>query len=74
MRQKLATKKKIEGFRRLEKFAHTVEARYGPRADFKAAIAREFAISGELGGRSAFDGLNEKPSRPKGRQLPLFGH
>jgi hypothetical protein len=55
---------KINGFRRLERFVHTVEARLKPEADFDALIAHENAISPSLDGRSVF---NAKP-----RQRSLF--
>jgi hypothetical protein len=69
---KVGDRENIEGFRRLEKFARTVEECYEPLADFRAAVAHEFAISSQFGGRSVFDDLKEEPIRPKKRQLPLF--
>jgi hypothetical protein len=69
---KVGDREKVEGFRRLEKFARSVEECYEPRADLHAAVTHEFAISPELGGRSVFDDLKEKPVRQRERQLPLF--
>jgi hypothetical protein len=69
---KVGDREKVEGFRRLEKFARTVEECYAPSADFHAAVMHEFAISRELDGRSVFDDLKKRPIRPKGRQLSLF--
>ncbi len=69
---KMGDKEKLEGFRRLEKFARTVEERYEPRADFNATVAHEFAISRELGGRSVLDDKKEKSTRSRSGQLQLF--
>jgi uncharacterized protein len=44
---------KLEGFRRLERFARGVEEQLEPEADFDATIARERTISRSLGGRTA---------------------
>ncbi len=46
---------KLDGFRRLERFARTVETELEPKADFDAAIAYENAISPSFDGRSVFD-------------------
>ena len=46
---------KLEGFRRLEKFTRRIEEQHDPRADFAAAVAHEFSISKQHGGRSVFD-------------------
>jgi len=43
---------KIEGMKRLHKFARAVEQRYAPEADFDAVMETERAISPALGGRS----------------------
>jgi uncharacterized protein len=68
---KVGDKEKLDGFRRLEKFARTIEEHYEPRADFDAVIAHEKSISRDLGGRSVFDDIKKKPvSRTK--QLSLF--
>ena len=69
---KVGDKDKLEGFRRLERFARTIEERYEPRADFHATIAHEKSISRELGGRSVFDDLEKRPRRPRSKQLSLF--
>jgi len=61
---KVGDKDKLDGFRRLESFARTVEDRLEPEADFDVVIAHEEAISPLLGGRSVFD---DKP-----RQRSLF--
>ena len=61
---KVGDKDKLDGFRRLEGFARTVEDRLEPEADFDAVMAHEEAISPLLGGRSVFD---DKP-----RQRSLF--
>jgi hypothetical protein len=54
-------KQKLEGLRRLERFARSVETRLQPEADFNAAIAHEHAISPALDGRTVFD------DKPRGR-------
>ena len=67
---KVGDKEKIEGFRRLEKFARNVEKRMSPMANFDKLIAHENKISRSLGGRSVFD---DRPERVLGkRQLSLF--
>ncbi|MEP6743653.1 MAG: DUF763 domain-containing protein [bacterium] len=48
-------KEKLEGLRRLERFARTVETRLKPEANFGALIAHENKISPSLDGRSMFD-------------------
>jgi uncharacterized protein len=55
---------KLDGFRRLESFARTVETELTPKAHFDAVIAYESAISPSLDGRSVIDG--------KPRQGSLF--
>lgn len=69
---RLGDSDKLEGFRRLEKYARTIERRYAPRADFNAAIAHEKAISRDLGGRSVFDDLKTRRPRARSKQLSLF--
>ncbi|HEX3281715.1 MAG TPA: DUF763 domain-containing protein [Pyrinomonadaceae bacterium] len=48
-------KEKLDGFRRLERFARSVETRLQPAANFDALIAHENKISSSLDGRSVFD-------------------
>jgi uncharacterized protein len=69
---KVGDKEKLDGFRRLEKFARTIEERYEPCADFHATIAHENKISRELGGRSVFDDVGKRRPGPKSKQLSLF--
>jgi hypothetical protein len=69
---RLGDKEKIEGFRRLERFARTIEDRYEPRAEFEAAIAHEKAISRSVGGRSVFDDLKDRRTGARSKQLSLF--
>ena len=69
---KVGDKDKMEGFRRLEKFARTIEERCEPRADFAAAVAHEKAISRDLGGRSVFDDVKARRIHVRSKQLPLF--
>jgi hypothetical protein len=69
---KLGDPEKLNGFRRLEKFARVIEERYEPQADFHATVRHEKAISKELGGRSVFDDRKPKPFRSPNPQLSLF--
>jgi hypothetical protein len=71
-RARVGDKEKLDGFRRLEKFARNIEENYEPRADFDAAIAHEKAISRELGGRSVFDDIKKRRPIPRSKQLSLF--
>ncbi|HUE81402.1 MAG TPA: DUF763 domain-containing protein [Pyrinomonadaceae bacterium] len=57
---KVGDKEKIDGFRRLEGFARTLEARLKPQADFDAVVAHERRISRSLNGQSVFDWEGEK--------------
>lgn len=68
---KLGASEKLDGMRRLDRFARLVEDTTAPSADFDAAIAREHAISPALGGRTV--GRSSKKASPKVPiQLPLF--
>lgn len=69
---KVGDKEKLDGFRRLEKFARVIEERRKPCADFDAAIAHEKSISQSLGGRSVFDNIKRRPASVRERQLRLF--
>ena len=61
---------KLEGMKRLHKFASAVEKRYAPEADFDTVMQTEEAISRSLGGRSVFDDARE---RKRGRREPQPG-
>ena len=52
---KVGDKDKLEGFRRLERFVHTVETRLKPKANLDALIQHEHTISPSLNGRTVFD-------------------
>jgi len=71
---RVGNSEKLEGFRRLENFTRRIEERRDPRADFGSAVAHEFAISKEYGGRSVFDARkNSAGKQPKkSPQLRLF--
>jgi hypothetical protein len=69
---RVGDKEKLDGFRRLEKFARTIEEHYEPLADFDAVVAHEKAISRNLGGRSVFDDVKRQPTGNKSKQLSLF--
>ncbi len=58
---KVGDREKLDGFKRLERFARAVETEMEPEADFNAAVAHENAISPSLDGRSVFD---DKPRQP----------
>ena len=67
---RVGDREKLDGFRRLEKFARSVEAHRTPEADFQAVIAHENKISRSLGGRSVFDDKpNERRANSKQRSL-----
>lgn len=68
---RLGDREKLDGFRRLEKFARAIEERREPRADFNAAIAHERSVSRSLGGRSVHDNIHRRPA-PRIKQLSLF--
>jgi hypothetical protein len=77
-------KEKLEGFKRLERFARSVETRMQPEVNFDALVAHEKAISSSLNGRTVFDdkrarrsgrGAEDKLGRPlvrSSRQRSLF--
>ena len=69
---KVGDKEKIEGFQRLERFVRNVETRLSPKADFKAVIAHEEAISKSLDGRSVFDDRPRRSKHSAPRQRSLF--
>jgi len=69
---KLGDPEKMEGFRRLEAFSRTVEARFAPQTDFDAVVAYEKSISPELNGRSVFDDKKKRPAEKKSPQMSLF--
>src|SRR5260370_32170001 len=60
---KVGDTEKLDGFKRLERFARAIEQRYSPSANFDAVVQHERAISPSLDGRTA----SGKP-----RQLSLF--
>ncbi|MFN2492289.1 MAG: DUF763 domain-containing protein [Pyrinomonadaceae bacterium] len=77
----LGRRDKIDGLRRLERFARTIESQLEPHADFDKVIAHENTISSSLRGRSVFDDKpRRRPRRPgeesdyahNSRQLSLF--
>jgi len=65
---KVGDEDKLDGFRRLERFARAVETRRAPEADFDKALAHENAISPMLDGRSVFDDKVERRSTVRGQQ------
>jgi hypothetical protein len=62
---RVIAKEKLEGFRRLEKFARLVETQLHPKADFEGVVAHEKTISPSLDGRTVFDDRPRR-SRPAG--------
>lgn len=66
-------REKLDGFRRLERFARQIEDSFEPLADFDATVAHEFRISRGLGGRSVIDDMKKRRRRrPCSPQLSLF--
>jgi hypothetical protein len=70
---------KIDGMKRLDRLVRAVHRRGAPEADVNAVLVRERAISGDLGGRTAFDDAprgraDRRTSRAAapGTQLDLF--
>jgi uncharacterized protein len=63
---------KIDGFKRLDRFAPTIEKQIQPEVDFQATLAHERAISPSLDGRTAFDGRKGTAKRKNEKQLSLF--
>jgi hypothetical protein len=68
---KLGHSEKVDGMRRLDRFAALVENTGTPQADFEAALAHERDISPSLGGRMV-DRVSRKASPKSPSQLPLF--
>ena len=60
MSEKEFGKEKLAGFRRLERFARSVETRLQPVANFNTIMAHEKRISKSLDGRTVLD---DKPRR-----------
>jgi hypothetical protein len=52
---KVGNREKLDGFRRLDRFARTVETLCQPEVNFDALISHEKTISPSLDGRSVFD-------------------
>jgi hypothetical protein len=69
---RLGHSEKVEGFRRLDRLTRTVEEQLQPRADFKAALARERSISSSIGGRTVFDDSPPGSKPPRDPQMNLF--
>jgi uncharacterized protein len=70
---KLDHSEKLDGFRRLDRLTRAVEEQRQPLADFTSAIAHERAISASLDGRTVYDDVQAKKSKPKtSQQLSLF--
>lgn len=67
---KVGDKEKLEGFRRLEGFIRSVETRLSPKADLKALVHHEIAISPSLNGRTVLG--SKRRSFSNQRQGTLF--
>ena len=63
---------KIDGFKRLDRFARTIEGRFLAEANFDEVLAHERAISPSLGGRTATDDQKHSRNRGSQKQFPLF--
>ena len=66
---KVGRTEKIDGFKRLDGLARSVEQSYQAEANFEEVVKHELAISPALGGRTAFDA---KPARRSGSALQLL--
>jgi hypothetical protein len=69
---RLGDTERIDGMKRLHKFAEAVERRYAPEAGFDAVMETELAISPALGGRTVFDDRRERRVRKTCVQPGLF--
>lgn len=67
---KLGHPERLDGFKRLDRFARNIERTASPRADLEAAIEHEKKVSSKFGGRTVFDDRAVKLTKP--RQLELF--
>ena len=68
-------RRRLEGFRRLDRLTRAVEKQREPLANFSAAIAHEHAVSASLGGRTVFDDdshSTKKIAAKPSLQLSLF--
>jgi hypothetical protein len=65
-RAKVGDRDKLDGFRRLERFARRVETQLEPEAMFDAVVAHERAISSSLDGRTVMG--RARPNRKSGNQ------
>jgi uncharacterized protein len=65
---------KLDGMRRLDRFARAIEHGAEPHADVDAAIGHERSISAAFGGRTVRDDMREPHAPRPGRtgQLRLF--
>jgi uncharacterized protein len=65
---------KLDGMKRLDNFARSIEQRLSPEADVDATIAHERDVSPAYGGRTVMDDRREKRQKPAARkgQLDLF--
>ncbi len=69
---KVGNREKLDGFRRLDRFARLIEEYKEACADYDAVIAHERSISQSLGGRSVYDDRNERAAATRQKQLLLF--
>jgi len=70
---KLGHTDKLDGMRRLDRFARAIEHTAQPNANVEAVIQHERAISPSLGGRTVFDGGRHERRRLRSDgQLHLF--
>jgi uncharacterized protein len=69
---RVSDREKLDGFRRLERFARAVETQLKPKADFDELMAHENAISPSLDGRSVFDDSISRRFKNNPGQRSLF--
>lgn len=67
---KIGDPDKIDGFKRLNQFTHTIESRSRVQANFQRALTHEHSISQTFGGRTVF--RSRKATSMGGTQLSLF--
>jgi hypothetical protein len=68
---RVGDREKLDGFKRLEKFARRIEQTREPHANFDALISHENSISKSVGGRSVFADKRHRSARDS-RQRSLF--
>ena len=71
-RARVRDAEKLEAFSRLDRFTRVVEKECEPQADFASVMAREHAISPQIGGRTVLDDRKRRNLVAPSHQLSLF--